>query len=91
MQLMSNVSRHQMSDLQSLAHQKSAANLQRRIDALPAAIQALQRKLAPQGLGLSGNMLQQVEELCSASIREYGDTLNTDGPYLKLYSYRSRG
>jgi hypothetical protein len=56
-----------MSDLQSLAKQKAAAEMQRRVAALPGEIEATKRQLAAKGLLLSGAMLNRVLAICEAA------------------------
>ena len=67
-----------MSDLQSLAGKKADAHLQRRIQEVPGAVQALQRKLAAQGLLQSGAMLKQVLATSKEGLQAQGATTITE-------------
>ncbi len=67
-----------MSDLQSLARQKADAAMNRRIQELPMAIQALQNKLAAQGGLRSGRMLKQVLTICKDALQGQSTTLGTE-------------
>ncbi len=67
-----------MSNLRSIAKGKVQADLQRRIDALPGTIQAIQRELAARGLVKSGVMLKRVTSVCVESMQAYGVVLTTE-------------
>ena len=63
-----------MPDLETLARQKCEAALQRRLDALPKDIKALQANLAAKGQFQSGSMLKQVLAICQASLQNHAET-----------------
>jgi hypothetical protein len=67
-----------MSNLQSIVRGKVQADLQRRIDALPGTIQAIQRELAARGLVKSGVMLKRVTSACVESMQDYGIVLTAE-------------
>lgn len=64
-----------MSDLQSLAKHKAAAEMRRRIAALPIAIEAINREHAAKGLLLSGATLKRVLVTCRIAIEAQADTV----------------
>ena len=56
-----------MSDLQSLAKEKAAAEMQRKIAALPGEIEAMKREHAAIGLLRSGATLKRILAICKAA------------------------
>jgi len=64
-----------MADLQQLASQKAEAALQRRVDTLPAEVQAIQRELNARGLLRSGAMLNRMLAACRAAIDAQASTV----------------
>jgi len=66
-----------MSDLQGIARSKVEAELNSRLLALPAEVQALQRQLSAKGQLMSGNMLRGVLRLGQESLQAQGNAITT--------------
>jgi hypothetical protein len=68
-----------MIDLQSIAKGKAQADLQRRVEALPKDIRAIQNELIANGTGAqSGAMLKRVTAACVESMKGYTSVLMTE-------------
>lgn len=67
-----------MSDLNAIARGKVEAEVQRRIAALPGAVQAIQRELAAKGMVQSGAMLKRVTTTCVDALQGSGVVVITE-------------